>query len=128
MDQACVAQHPNSSMNTGGEEYSVPNGIRIGAQHDGTERDSVKQATSRTRDDASERSGTAQSQGVPEPGAALDPIDAALTEALKGASAAGQWQVVSQLAAELEARRVAKQAPEVVSLAAARAKRDGGKP
>jgi hypothetical protein len=34
-------------------------------------------------------------------------VDAALAKALEGATAAGRWDVVSQLARELEARRLA---------------------
>lgn len=56
----------------------------------------------------------------------LDAVEQALAEGIRGATAAGQWQVVSQLAAELEARRLARQSPDVVSLAAARARRTGG--
>jgi hypothetical protein len=39
---------------------------------------------------------------------AEDPVEAALADALRSATAAGQWGVVSQLAAELEARRWAR--------------------
>jgi len=56
----------------------------------------------------------------------LDPVESALADALRGATAAGEWQVVTQLAAELQARREARQAPEVVSFAKERAKRNGG--
>ncbi len=55
-----------------------------------------------------------------------DAVELALAVALRGATEAGRWEVVSQLAAELRARREARQAPEVVSIAAARAKRNGG--
>lgn len=50
-----------------------------------------------------------------------DPVEAALAEALRGATAAGQWTVVAQLAGELEARRKARAG--VVSLDAERVKR-----
>lgn len=56
----------------------------------------------------------------------VDPIEAALAEALRGATAAGRFDVVAQLASELQARRIARQAPEVTSIATARAKRNGG--
>lgn len=53
-----------------------------------------------------------------------DPVEAALGDALTKASAAGAWEVVGQLARELEARRKARQAPEVVDLDAARRRRE----
>jgi hypothetical protein len=56
----------------------------------------------------------------------LDPVEQALADGIRGATAAGQWTVVAALARELEARRLARQSPEVVSIAKARAKRDGG--
>ena len=45
-----------------------------------------------------------------------DPVEVALAEAIKGATAAGEWSVVAQLARELEARRNAHSAPNVVEL------------
>ena len=39
--------------------------------------------------------------------AVADPVEGALAAALAGATAAGRWDVVSQLAKELEARRLA---------------------
>jgi hypothetical protein len=56
---------------------------------------------------------------------ATDAVEAALVEALKGATAAGQWLVVSQLATELEARRRSREAA-VVDIVQACAKREGG--
>ncbi len=64
-------------------------------------------------------------QGVQQTSAKLDPVEIALANAVTGATAAGQWEVVAQLARELEARRLARQAPEVVSIELARAKRGG---
>jgi hypothetical protein len=55
-------------------------------------------------------------------GHTLDVVEAALAEALRGATAAGQWTVVAQLARELEARREARAG--VVALDAERAKRE----
>jgi hypothetical protein len=46
-----------------------------------------------------------------------DAVEEALAEALKGATGAGRWDVVAQLARELEARRTAR-AGNVVDLAA----------
>jgi hypothetical protein len=40
--------------------------------------------------------------------AATDAVEAALAKALERATAAGRWDVVSQLARELEARRLAR--------------------
>jgi hypothetical protein len=43
-----------------------------------------------------------------EPGPANDPVEAALARALDRASEAGRFDVVAQLARELEARRLAR--------------------
>ena len=43
------------------------------------------------------------SRGTAEP--SVDAVEAALAEALRGATAAGEWAVVAQLAGELAARR-----------------------
>jgi integrase len=56
-----------------------------------------------------------------ETGSEPDPVEAALAAALEGATRAGQWSVVAQLARELEARRQARAG--VVDLARERAKR-----
>jgi hypothetical protein len=60
--------------------------------------------------------GVGQSWGN-EPGgsAARDPVEVALAKALTDASAAGRFDVVAQLAKELEARRLAR-LPNVVAL------------
>ncbi|MCR4340112.1 MAG: tyrosine-type recombinase/integrase [Gemmatimonadaceae bacterium] len=50
------------------------------------------------------------------PKVVTDAVEEALAEALRGASAAGQWQVVELLARELEARRKARSASNVVTL------------
>ncbi|HVW29958.1 MAG TPA: hypothetical protein VHC69_31565 [Polyangiaceae bacterium] len=47
----------------------------------------------------------------------------ALAEALKGATAAGEWTTVAKLAAELQARREAR--AKVVPLDARRRRKDG---
>jgi hypothetical protein len=52
-----------------------------------------------------------------------DAIEDALAKALEGATAAGRWDVVAQLAKELEARRLARVG--VSNLADARARREG---
>jgi hypothetical protein len=49
-----------------------------------------------------------------------DPVEVALAEALSNASDAGKWDVVAQLARELEARRKASNADNVVRLEAER--------
>lgn len=55
-----------------------------------------------------------------------DPVELALSDALTRASVAGQWEVVSQLARELEARRRAREgATNVVHLDDAKARRGG---
>jgi integrase len=51
-----------------------------------------------------------------------DPVEAALAKALEGATAAGRWDVVAQLARELEARRLG-QGSNVVPLAFAARRR-----
>ena len=53
---------------------------------------------------------------------ASDAVEAALAEAIRGATSAGRWDVVAQLASELEARRLAR-AGNVVVLGEERAKR-----
>ena len=61
-----------------------------------------------------------------------DVVEVALADALRGAAAAHEWPVVQQLARELEARRLARSAPDggyaagVVELEAARRGRRGG--
>jgi hypothetical protein len=52
---------------------------------------------------------------------AADAVEAALAEAIRGAASAGRWDVVAQLARELEARRTPR-AGNVVALGS-RAKR-----
>ena len=60
----------------------------------------------------------------PEPVADLDAVETALADALAKATASERWDVVGQLARELEARRLAR-ADNVITLASAR-RRDGG--
>jgi hypothetical protein len=55
-------------------------------------------------------------------GGQSDAVEAALAKALEGATAAGRWDVVAQLARELEARRL-ERAGNVVSIAAPRGAR-----
>jgi hypothetical protein len=55
-------------------------------------------------------------RAVPEP----DPVEAALAIGIREASSAKRWDVVAALARELEARRIARQAPNVVALRPAR--------
>lgn len=52
-----------------------------------------------------------------------DPVEAALAEALRRAAEAGEWGVVAQLARELESRREAHRAPNVVDLEQRRKRR-----
>ena len=58
-------------------------------------------------------------------GSDLDPVEAAFSDALRLAAAAGQWTTVEVLSRELAARRHARTAPEVPTLHGARAKRKG---
>ena len=52
-----------------------------------------------------------------EPAPPNDPVEAALTAAIEGATRAGEWGVVGQLARELEARRAAPSTnPRALSL------------
>jgi hypothetical protein len=88
----------------------------------------LKQPLRNTPDDTNEHGVPPSDAKVGQSSAPVDAVEAALASALTAASAAGQWQVVAQLASELEARRRSRQAPEVVSIAAARAKRNGGQP
>jgi len=59
-------------------------------------------------------------------GPPVDAVEAALAEALVGATRAGEWGAVATLAKELEARRLAR--ANVVSIGAARRAREGGVP
>jgi hypothetical protein len=52
----------------------------------------------------------------------MDSVDAALAKALDAAAVAGRFDVVSQLAKELEARRLAR-SPNVVTIASRRDRR-----
>jgi hypothetical protein len=54
---------------------------------------------------------------------ALDPVEIALAEALTKAATAGRFDVVGQLARELEARRAARSDGRVVDLASRRTQR-----
>ena len=56
-------------------------------------------------------------------GVTPDAVDTALATAIADATKAGKWDVIVLLARELEARRVARVATNVVDLAAERAKR-----
>jgi hypothetical protein len=49
-----------------------------------------------------------------------DAVEAALADALQRAAVEHRWDVVSQLARELEARRVAKSSDKVVALSEAK--------
>jgi hypothetical protein len=53
----------------------------------------------------------------------VDAVEGALAMALTEATKAGKWDVVSQLARELEARRVARSDGKVVALDPARSRR-----
>jgi len=53
----------------------------------------------------------------------LDPVEIALAEALTKAATAGRFDVVGQLARELEARRAARSDGRVVDLASRRTQR-----
>jgi hypothetical protein len=76
----------------------------------------VSDADQATLDDQRRREVSASSP--PE----TDAVVAALAEALKRAASAERWDVVAQLARELEARRIAR-AGNVVALGSSRAKR-----
>jgi hypothetical protein len=67
--------------------------------------------------------GPAENVGVGHAG----PVDLALAAALEAATKAQRWDVVLAVAAELRERRLERSAPDVPSLDAARAKRNGGK-
>jgi hypothetical protein len=81
-----------------------------------------------TSEPADSVSNTAKSaidgQAFTESNVSIDPVEAALAKALEGATAAGQWSTVAQLARELEERRKAH--ADVVSLATVRARKFGG--
>lgn len=56
--------------------------------------------------------------------AILDAVETALAKGLEGATAAGRWDVVAQLARELEARRAARSGGKVVPLDEGRRRRE----
>ena len=62
----------------------------------------------------------AHADPTPKPGPAdhVDPVEAALADALQRAAVAGQWSTVEVLSRELEARRVAREAREASERAA----------
>jgi integrase len=64
--------------------------------------------------------------GAPSGVRQTDAVEAALARAIDAATADRQWPVVLELAKQLEARRLAKQGPEVTSLDAERARRAKG--
>jgi len=73
---------------------------------------------------------TLDAPAVAPPAAPVDVVDAALASGLERAAAAGEWATVATLAAELAARRAARQTPpasggNVVALEDARRRRDG---
>jgi hypothetical protein len=115
-----------------GEKVSTPGRIRTYDQRirkpnsdDMGEHEGGISAGANTRDDVRGQGGTPVSAQAVQEVVAVDPIELALAGALTAATAAGQWQVVAQLATELQARREAREAPGVLSLARARAKRGG---
>lgn len=73
-----------------------------------------KEATSERGDVASDA--TVLDEGRRSEHVETDPIEAALAHALRAATEAGRWELVGQLASELQARRVARCAPNVATL------------
>lgn len=59
-------------------------------------------------------------------GPGVDPVELGLAFALQAATKAERWDVVLAVTAELRERRLARVAPEVQSLEAARKRRDEG--
>ena len=115
-----------------GEEVSTPGWTRTTDQRirkpnsdDMGEHEGGISAGPDAGDDGTGQGGTPASAQAVQEAVGADPIDLALAGALTAATAAGQWQVVAQLANELQARREAREAPGVVSLARARANRAG---
>jgi len=94
-------------------------GTPLRAEDFKSEQASENSASSRNDDPGSheiapDRPSTGQSLGNPAvPG---DPVEHAIAEALNRASEAGQWTVVEVLARELEARRRARTADNVVPI------------
>jgi hypothetical protein len=60
---------------------------------------------------------------APQTGVCPDPVEVALFDALTKATAAGQWDVVGQLARELEARRKARSGVVVLDVERKKRKR-----
>jgi hypothetical protein len=57
--------------------------------------------------------------------AQVDPVEQALASAIAEAAEAHRFDVLPVLVKELEARRLARQAPEIVDLEAERRRREG---
>lgn len=72
------------------------------------------------QDDQSARNLAPQERGHGHEASTSDAVEGALAHALREATLAGRWDVVSQLAGELEARRLARSAPNVVPIAKAK--------
>ena len=94
-----------------------PAGVECGTRvepvptHDASARDEV------TRVDASKHPATAIGPTIgPSGDPSGDVVEAALAKALEQAASAARWDIVSQLARELEARRLAARAGNVVAL------------
>jgi hypothetical protein len=66
--------------------------------------------------DESSRDQVERERGHGHVASASDAVEDALAHALREATAAGRWDVVSKLAGELEARRRARSSPNVVSI------------
>ncbi len=78
-----------------------------------------------TPSDLSEHGGPPEVAGVGQTLEWVDPIEAALAEALTLAAKAGRFDTVETLSRELGARRLARNAPEMTTLEAERARRRG---
>jgi hypothetical protein len=86
-----------------------------------------KKAAACAPESADEHAGSPENKAGEPRNTEHDPVELALAKAIEGATAAARWDVVSQLATELEIRRRARE-ESVVSLAAARKRRNGGTP
>jgi hypothetical protein len=92
--------------------------------HDSAENKAIRETTAEPNTDFINANPAIDGQAFAPSNVSTDPIEAALAKALEGATAAGEWSTVAQLARELEERRKARAG--VVDLTTERMKRNGG--
>src|SRR5262252_4459353 len=97
--------------------------VRVPAGPLGIPEKNAEKASSGESTESTETGGERYKTGTVE--REVDPVEEALAVALERASANQRWDVVSLLSRELEARRTAREAPNVIPLS--RPAREGGR-